>query len=132
MSRACWMTIARRACIATHPRVPSRNPKETYTAEACNANPYAARTCQDYSKRVVSSIRSSRTIWQDFKVVAAIRAKGKGQKAKGKNPDPASGPFALCLLPFAFCLDSSPTLQREITARALLRLWFRLRRVGKP
>ena len=51
---------------------------------------------------VVSSSPSSRTIWQDLEGAAAVRAKGKNQKAKGKNPDPE-----LCLLVFAFCLDSS-------------------------
>src|SRR5262249_42748178 len=59
---------------------------------------------------LVSSSQSSRTIWQDFEVAAAVRAKGKRQKPKGKGQKSGSGTFALCLLVFAFCLDSSPTL----------------------
>src|SRR5215470_3696300 len=53
------------------------------------------------AKQVVSSSQSSRTIWQDLEGAAAVRAKGKNQKAKGKNPDPELLPFGFCLLPFA-------------------------------
>src|SRR5215813_6498963 len=77
------------------------------------------------ARRVVSSSQSSRTIWQDFEVAAAIRAKGKNQKAKGKNPDPELLPFAFWFLPFAL------TAARRLCVQALLRLWFRLRRARK-
>jgi hypothetical protein len=43
--------------------------------------------------------------------VAAIKAKGKRQKAKGKSTGGEQAvllrTFAFCLLPFAFCLDHS-------------------------
>ena len=71
---------------------------------------------------VVSSSQSSRTIWQDFEVTAAPKAKGKRQEAKGKSPDPEPLPFALCLLPFA--LTAARRLCVRSTVRALGRLFY--------
>jgi hypothetical protein len=47
---------------------------------------------------------------------AAIKAKGKRQKAKGKSTEKSSPlpTFAFCLLPFALCLERSDAVSVHV------------------